>query len=127
MGVIQALGQYKESAATRAAAAEFVNFVRCLGAAKNCDLKNALAYAQNNRANENVTTILKAAVGAASTSTLGTLFEYEQAVSAFIGQSEGWSCFGNIKPSTHQLPLHAREDLMIQIRALRNGISVLTA
>jgi hypothetical protein len=60
------------------------------------------------RGNERVQTILKAAVAAGSTATLGALYDYEVAVSGFLSSLKGHSVFDTILPSCVQLPLHVR-------------------
>jgi hypothetical protein len=105
------LATVEKAAAARPAeqqrAAEFVAFIKFL-CATGGEVMDALALAEQSRAPERTITILKNAVSSGSTSTLDTLYDYQQAVGGFLASLQPFSAFDAILSSCLQLPLHTR-------------------
>src|SRR5262249_32766485 len=107
MGVVPALGRVSSSLEYATSAREFASYCKFLLACRG-DRIAARAMAEAAGASERVQTILKTAVSAGSTSTLGALNDYRIAVGGFLSTLRGYSAFDTILPSTMQLPLHTR-------------------
>jgi hypothetical protein len=106
MSIAQQIGKASLDTENRTRAGEFISLVKYLGAAGG-NFAEAHEAAVTARANERVQSMLKAAVSAGTTSNMSVLFDYRQAVGAFLASISN-SAFDQMLSSFMRMPLHTR-------------------